>query len=254
MSLGGAIEKTIKMAEKHKIKLTAGELEERLLSAKIYREKEIRNQLRILNYKLRIRKKTNRKLNLARKLANKYLLSFGDILMVGVTGSVAAGEPGKNDDIDIMIITRKNRLWLTRLYLKWIIWKNKIPHRRYGQKERGDEFCFNLWLDETGLKLPREKRTIQSAVDLIMMKPILNREKTYEKFLMINGWAKKYVATGYQKLITNYQLRIINYKKRDNVLISMLNCLAFGGQYLYMRPKMRGEIVTLEQAFFHPVV
>jgi len=37
------------------------------------------------------------------------------------------------------------------------------------------------------------------------------------------------------------------------ILISFFNTLAFKLQYLYMKPKITAEKISLHQAFFHPV-
>ncbi|HAI63061.1 TPA: hypothetical protein DCL89_02425, partial [candidate division WWE3 bacterium] len=44
----------------------------------------------------------------------KFLGGIPWIKMIAVTGSLAAYNPEKDSDIDIMIITGKNRVWLTR--------------------------------------------------------------------------------------------------------------------------------------------
>ena len=118
--------------------------------------------------------------------------------------------------------------------------------------EKSDELCFNLWLDNSGLELPKNKQSLQSAMDLILVKPLLNREMTYEKLVETNDWAKKWVATGYSKLKVYKVYKV--HKDGVDYLMSLLNLISFWGQYIYMKPKMRGEVVSLRQAFFHPVV
>ncbi len=253
MSLKRAIEKTINYLSGYGRGFGVEEVKERLISRKIYGDEEIESQLSVADYRLPVREqKKNKKLKKAKELVKKYLSGLGDILMVGVTGSVAAGQPKEDDDIDLMIITRKDRLWITRLRLRWLIWRQGIPHRKYGQKEHGDEFCFNLWIDDGTLGLPAIKRTLQSAMDLILMQPILNREGRYEMFVMANSWATKYVATGYSKLKVHQVCKI--YKEKRSCFWLVANWMTFVGQYIFMRPKMKGELVSLRWAFFHPVV
>ncbi len=255
MSLKKAVLKTIKYTKSFGARLSLNELKERLISKKSYSGKEIEEIVKMaeIGRWMSEKKGKNKKLEMARNLTEKYLWGFEDILMVGVTGSVAAGRPKKNDDIDLLIITRKKRLWLTRLKVEWLLRQKKISHRRYGVKEKRNDFCFNLWLDRSELKLPKNKEGLQNAMDMVMMKVILNREGAYEEFIRKNYWAKRYVATGYSKLkIKGKKSEIKNNERK--CWDDWLNWGAFWGQYIYMRPKMRGEVVNFHQAFFHPVV
>lgn len=247
MRLSDEIAKTVEYAKQFGCPLTREQLFTRIISSKVISHWPLVTGIKLENNKSKIYLE---KMEKARKLVNK-LARFDEILMIGVTGSVAAGWPKKEADIDLMVICRKNTLWLTRLRLMLWVKVNRIKLRKYWGKESGDEFCFNLWIDETGLEIPNIKQNLRSGVDLVMMTPLLNKENTYQKFLAANSWAKKWVATGYQLKIKNAKLKIENEIK-EKIIINILNWVAFWGQYLYMRPKMRREIVDLHRAYFHP--
>ena len=140
-----------------------------------------------------------------------------------------------------------------RLYIKL----NNIPHRRYGKKEKANDFCFNLWMDEDNLLVPKLKQNQKNAVDLIMVKVLLNKNNIYKKFIFENNWAKKYVANGYNQLrIKNYlsscgagELRI--KKTKTSIIKIVINYLAFVGQIIYIRLKGPIKFINLGQAFFH---
>ncbi|MCX6726665.1 MAG: hypothetical protein NTY75_02495 [Candidatus Shapirobacteria bacterium] len=239
MGLETAIKATIDYASKYGCDLTWEEIKERLISKKIY-------NLKILNYKFK--KENNNKfwkekMKLAKEFTDKYLAKIDDILMVGVTGSLASKYPQKNDDIDLMIITRKDSLWLTRFKVFLIFWKFKIPHRT-----NNNDICINLWLEE--MRIPLIKQNLRNAVDLVLMRPILNKQDTYKKFLLKNKWAKKYVASPYLKKNADFELQTLDKNKQNWVKWVINRCL-YSIQYLYMRPKMKGELVNLRQAFFH---
>jgi len=183
-------------------------------------------------------------------LVKKHLFKFKDILMVGVTGSVAAENAKASEDIDIFVICKKDTLWLTRLKLRLYIKLNNIPHRRYGKKEKANDFCFNLWMDEDNLLVPKLKQNQKNAVDLIMVKVLLNKNNIHKKFVLENNWVKKYVANGYNQLrITNYELRI--KKTKTSIIKIAINYLAFVGQIIYIRLKGPIKFINLRQAFFH---
>lgn len=255
MDVFKSIKETIKYSQKYNGQLTEKQLFERLMGDRVYKKKEIDQIIKLSSYKvIKLEEKNNileEKIKKAEELAKKISKNFKDILFLGITGSVAAGYPKKNNDIDLIIITKINKLWLIRLKLRFFIMINKIPHRKFGKKEKTDEFCFNLWLDEKSLRLGKEKQNLKNAVDLILMKPLINRNKTYEKFVLVNDWAKKYVATGYNQKIFNFKFLILKKEIREALLERIINWLMFWLQFLYMKKKIKNEKVGLHEAFFH---
>ncbi len=251
MTLKKAIQQTIDYAKSFDSEISQQEIVERLISDKIYSEIEIRKNIKkdLLTTKTNVWKE--KKVLKAKKIGLFLKKQFKNILFLGISGSVASGHPKKNDDIDLILITKKNRLWITRFFLRINIFLNKIPHRKYGQKETKDDFCFNLWLDEKALKLPKERQTLQSATDLIMIIPIINKQNTYEKFILQNDWVKKYLATGYSRLVNRSSIIDCRKKEKNNYFNEMINKLFFWPQYWYMRKKITVEMVNLHQAFFY---
>ena len=92
----------------------------------------------------------------------------------------------ENDDIDLMIITAANRLWLTRLLASLLL----FPWLRRGRKIH-NRVCLNLWLDESALALTQ--RNLYIAHEICQAKPVFERNKTYQKFIAANLWYKKFL-------------------------------------------------------------
>lgn len=251
MELKKAIKNTIEYAAKFGSHVNKKEIKGRLISNKVFSKKELDGCLEQLKYKNRKNRYYQNKFRKAVYLAKKIENNFEDILFLGLSGSVASKHPKKDDDIDFLIITRTNKLWATRLKIRWWIFKNHVPHRKYGEKEKKNDFCFNLWIDNYCLRLPKNRQNLRNSVDLILLRPLINKENTYEKFVLANDWAKKWVATPYKNKISNFQFPISNKKQKTNKFKKMMNYLYFWPQYWYMRAKMRGETVGLYQAFFH---
>lgn len=258
MEINLAIERTIKYAKKHGASLNRNEVGERLISKNVFSKDTILENLKIMVDKGIDNKFFLIKIRKAVDIARKIKFKFGDILFLGVSGSVASGHPKKDDDIDFLVITKKNKLWRTRLFLRWWIFKNKIPHRKYGEKEKKDQFCFNFWLDESSLLLPKSKITLENSVDLVLLKPLMNKENIYEKFIKTNNWAKKWVATPYENKISNFQpacragrFLISKKNEKSDKLNEIINRMYFWPQYWYMKRKINGEQISLHTAFFH---
>jgi len=192
-----------------------------------------------------------KKMKKAQKLVKKLSKKFKNILFIGVTGSVAAGFPKKNDDIDLFIIVKSNTLWITRFWIRIFVALHKIPHRKFGKTEKKDEFCFNMWLDESALKIPKNRQNLRNAVDMVLMKKVYDRENTYFKFLKANDWAKKYTATPYYNLLSkspsSATAEVSLFDKRGT---KTLNFLYFVFQYWYLRLKKRKNVVDLHRAMW----
>lgn len=249
------LERTRRYAQGYGVVLTKEEMKERWISDKIRREARLERIL--VNWKTGENEEQVREAEVRKQVARKIAKAMGEkvreIIFLGITGSVAAGYPKKNDDIDFMVVTEKDSLWIARW--KWYRWisKTMIKRRRRNQREKKNEVCFNLWLEEDSMGVPKEKRNLQNAMDVIMMKPVWDKYGIYGDFLRVNSWVKKYVATGYQNKV-NKQRVMRRERKREEpkLLIKLLNLIAYGGQKAYMKPKMTTELVNMKRAFFHP--
>lgn len=112
------------------------------------------------------------------------------IKLVCVTGALAMNNADKNDDMDLMIVTAKNRLWLTRLIISLLL----LPHLRGGRMDSSkvaDRICINLWLDESALAIKQQDLYI--AHEVCQAQPIFERDNTYQKFINSNLWFKQFL-------------------------------------------------------------
>ncbi|HBP51620.1 MAG: hypothetical protein US68_C0003G0045 [Candidatus Shapirobacteria bacterium GW2011_GWE1_38_10] len=246
-----AIKRTKGYASKYGQKLSDKQLFLRLISTKIYDFSKIEGR----GEKEALDKDWKEKLYLAKDLVNKHLFKMRGIKMVGVTGTVAAEGAKKSEDIDLLVITKEDELWWWRLYLRLYVWWNKIPHRKFKKREKHNEFCFNLWLDRANLTIPKHKRNLKNATDLILMKVVLDRDNTYQSFLKENKWVKKYLATGYEERNKRKATsKILGLRSKKGFSCwRIVNKVLFWGQYLYMWSKTRKKqkFIKRGQAFFH---
>ena len=193
------------------------------------------------------------KLKLTRKFV-KILLLISSIKMVALTGSLAMNNAKKNADIDLMIITQKGTLWITR-FLSLMILMKFI--RRFGERVEKDKLCLNMWFSENNLVWPKRKRNIYSAHEIAQIIPLVNKNETYEKFIWENRWIKKYWpnAVKIKRSNSKNQNNNLKFKIFDRlfyVLLRIIEPFARTLQYLYMRKRITYETVTPERAIFHP--
>ena len=253
MEIKKVIEASLGYGKKYGILLDRKRLLERLISKKIYKTKDIDKIISKEKINLGIYSKKKKiiyeeKMELAIKLSSK-LSKFRTILFMGVSGSVASEYPKSNDDIDIFIICKKNSLWVTRAGVMVYVWIMGIPHRRRGQPEKKNEFCFNLWIDENELEMPKIKQDLKNAMDAILVKTLINRENTRERFMLANRWIGDYLAQSYVKYNKKKEIKDI---KSGNLFLKIVNVIFYWGQYGYMKKIITNEIVDINKAFFHP--
>ncbi len=124
--------------------------------------------------------------------AGQWLKLIPLIKMVALTGALAMGNADKEDDIDLLIITAKNRLWLTRLLTVFLV-ELVTQRRRPKDKQTKDKICLNMFLDESHLKMPKKEQDLFTAHEVCQLKPLWDRNKTYHKFVQKNQWLKQFL-------------------------------------------------------------
>jgi len=184
-----------------------------------------------------------RKWIIAKKVA-KSLIRIPSVLSILVTGNLSMNNSGIDDDIDLLIITKKNTIWTTR-FLANITTDLLKVRRRPMDKTFKDKICLNMFLDEEHLKI--KDQNIYTAHELLQAKPIYDKNHTYQKFISTNSWAKNYLPNAYPN-INNYQT--INY--HQNYLFKILEPTFCFIQKQYMRSKITRETITDGQLLFHP--
>ena len=131
------------------------------------------------------------KLKIANQVA-RYLRLIPFIKMVAVTGNLAMNNTKEQDDIDFLIVTSQNRLWLTRLLTVFLV-ELVANRRRPKDQEVEDKICLNMFLAENYLQVPKKEQNLFSAHEVFQAKLLWEKEKTYQKFLKANQWAQKYL-------------------------------------------------------------
>ncbi len=158
------------------------------------------------------------------KILSQILKIIPWIKLVGISGGLAVNNAGKSDDIDLFIITGKNRLWISRLlalgFLSLIGQRRKVGEK--GRKIAG-KLCLNILLEED--RLEQKHKDIFVAHEVLQMKVLWQRGGIYSKFLEDNSWVFKFLPNW----MSQYKVSCIKYRgnqKSHYTLYTILYTLA----------------------------
>ncbi len=193
------------------------------------------------------------KFKLAQKITS-YLKFIPSIQLIAITGALAMNNSNQHDDIDLMIITKKNRLWLTRLFSILILEFLNL-RRRPNKKTKSDinvlnsnKICLNLFLDESSLQLPSSQRNLYTAHEVTQIKPIFDKGNTYQNFINQNSWVASFLPNAVSASVLSPKITPPLF----TFPLNWLETFAYQLQLLYMKSKITNEKITLHSAFFHP--
>ena len=203
------------------------------------------------------RKISRKKLNNWRYKAYIKLISFlPQIKLVGLSGSISMMNADLNDDIDLFIITQKERLYTGRFLatifayiigLKRGIKLHKAPNK----------VCLNLFFDEKNLQVPKFKQTEFVGHEVLQMRPIIIKDNIYERFLEANRWtfrlfpnaksvfSMKYKVSSIKKILNTKYFILDTFFDKIELILKKL-------QLSLIKKHQTTEIITNTQLWFHP--
>lgn len=192
------------------------------------------------------RYKYSQKFLIKTKLLIQVLKIIPWIKLVGVSGGLAVDNSEKKDDIDLFLITDKNRLWLSRI-LAIFIFDFMGIRRKVGMKSKqiASKFCLNTILDEDHLE--QSFKDLYTAHEVLQMKLLWQREGIYTKYLSDNNWAFEFLP--------NWTSRVKYAKvKKDKGLkiIDLLEILAKWLQLKLMKKRVGLERIEEGGLYFYP--
>jgi hypothetical protein len=185
-----------------------------------------------------------RKIKYAEKII-KVISFVPTIKLISLSGSLSMRNAKREDDIDIFVITKSNSLWLTRLVVNLILMITKSKRDKlvtYGI----DKICPNMFVTISSMKFAKNDRNIFSAHEISQMVPVVNKDKSYERFIEANFWIANYLphAISRPEIVAPTELKILGLAAIDRM------CFLF--QHIYMKDRITSEKVGIDMARFHP--
>lgn len=183
----------------------------------------------------------NQKIKKVKKII-QFLKIIPSIEAVYVTGAVSVGNAAKEDDIDLMIITKTASLWTTRIVTNVLLDLLGV-RRKPNSISFNNKVCLNLWLAADALTVPTSQRSLYTAYEVIQARPLFDRQDTHRQFMYQNRWITKYLPN------VKIPPKTINSSSPIN---NPFEKLLYQLQKSHMKSKMTREKVSLNHAFFHP--
>jgi len=194
------------------------------------------------------------KLEYAKKIITK-LFSVPTVMFIGISGNLSMLNSEKKDDIDIFVVAKKNRIWITRFFLIAIL-KFMGAYRKRGEKVVSDKFCLNMLVDETSLKLPLNFRNLYTAHEVSQLMPIRERGGIYKKFIESNSWTADFLPNVKEEMnkreVERHKDKLFEKLLSVILLIPFLEFLARVFQLQFINKNITSETVSNNFLAFHP--
>lgn len=203
----------------------------------------------LVTVRRRRQKASRQKIELAKNASAK-LKIIPWIRMVAVSGALAMENAREEDDIDLMIVTAADNLWLTRgltIFLVELFGRRRRP----ADTEFADKICLNVFLDEAALKMEKENHDLYFAHEVAQVRVLWDRG-VYRRFIKENGWIADFLPNWKAEGVKEAQEKAKPFLPLLNPLTSLLERLAYASQRRYMAKRRTREVVTPKSAFFHP--
>jgi hypothetical protein len=128
--------------------------------------------------------------------------------MISVVNSLAFFNCDENSDIDLFIITEKNKIWTARALSSILL--HILGLRRHGKKV-AKRICLSFYISESKMDLnyiAQDNLGFFVAFWIAQMAPIVSYQQSFEKFRAANTWVYRFLPNSGQN-ITDYY---VNFK------------------------------------------
>ena len=166
------------------------------------------------------------------------------IKFLGITGTVAAYNVSKADDIDVFIITQARRVWITRFFVVLIL---KVLGKYRTDTTPEGKICPNIFVDESNLEWDEKARNLYIAHEILKMIPVINRNDMYFKFIRKNNWVFKHLNR------VSMHGNDHESKKVKESLVDLIENILMKCQIWYMRGKKTNEITSKNFIHFNRI-
>jgi hypothetical protein len=138
------------------------------------------------------------------------LIKFPYVRGIAISGSLSKNFADDESDIDLFIITAKNRLWIARTIMHMFKKLTFLVNKEHF-------FCMNYFIDELGLEIA--EKNIYTATEVVTLIP-LEGDLTFEKFYSANAWTMAYLPNNYMRVSSAKPLKISMLKRTVEAMMN----------------------------------
>jgi predicted nucleotidyltransferase len=169
----------------------------------------LKNDYFLVERRLKGNAKAAEMIGIAKKVSD-LLIRFPYVKGIAISGSLSKNFADENSDIDLFIITAKNKLWIARTMMHCFKKLTFLVNRQH-------YFCMNYYIDEQEL-LIREKN-VYTAIEIATLIP-LHGDTIFEQFYVTNAWTRDYLPNKCMRLSTAKSLKKSFIKRFTELLFN----------------------------------
>jgi len=175
-----------------------------LASKKSNNKKQRKENIKVLESYIVLRSKRKKISKVIESKLKKHLIYLCKIPFVeaiGITGNLAVESPnGVNDDIDLLVVTKANALWICRFFV--LIYSLIFNRQYFGLKKKNyNVLCLNMWLDENSLTIAKGQRNVYRAYELCQARWVYDTSNIRMKIIKCNSWMSNILPHYYNHLM-----------------------------------------------------
>jgi predicted nucleotidyltransferase len=148
-------------------------------------------------------------IKIADRISN-LLIKFPYVRGIAISGSLSKNFADEYSDIDLFIITAKNRLWIARTLMHILKKFSYLANRQ-------DYFCMNYYIDKEALQIT--EHNVYTAIEVVTLMP-LQGDSAFENFYAANQWTHKYLPNKLLRVSSARPLKDHFWKKTVEMLLN----------------------------------
>ncbi|MBS1529886.1 MAG: nucleotidyltransferase domain-containing protein [Bacteroidetes bacterium] len=129
---------------------------------------------------------------IAAKKVGDLLIRFPYVRGIAISGSLSKNFADEDSDIDLFIITAKNRLWIARTLMHCFKKLTFLVNKEH-------YFCMNYYIDEDDLSI--HEKNVYTATEIATLIP-LHGDAVFEQFYTANAWSRNFLPNKCLRLAT----------------------------------------------------
>lgn len=151
----------------------------------------LKDDVYLVQRRIKGNKKAGELMQTAEKVCNA-LIKFPYVRGIGISGSLSKNFADEESDIDLFIITAKNRLWIARTLMHALKKLAYIAGKQH-------YFCMNYYIDEQTLLIAEQN--IYTATEIVTLIP-LQGDIAFVDFFAVNAWSRQFLPNNIMRLST----------------------------------------------------